>query len=633
MKRVLFLAGTCMFFLAGTGLSLQAQCLQNWTYTTPIIITNSNPTPLVNFQVKLVVNTAAPIGAGHMLSSGNDIRFTQGNCCNELCFYVESGMNTSTTTIWVKVDSIPASGNTTIQMNYGNPSATDAQTPHCTFDLWEPFDSTSNHFTPSCGSGVYGVSGGVGVISWGSSYVAPSDITFDMDTVYTAEMNVTAASGNWPGINFSGATPSVNHGYSMLLGSGVRIGKAGSSAPDYCRGENWASTVFSTPVSVTGIWSITWISTGNIIGEFPGLGLLTSTDTEHSRNQDLKVCIGGISGGTGSLSMEWVRVRKYAPIAPAISAGSETTLSFLSVSLGPDTAFCGAINLNLDAGAGFSSYAWSGVASGTAQTTNVNTAGQVIIYAVDASSCPSTDTLLVTQFPPVNVSLGSDIMMCFGDTANLDAGAGFSNYLWSVSATTQTISVLNPGTYDVVVTDANGCTASDTVVVGLYPTPTAAFNQTSVSQTTTFTNTSTGGSTYFWDFGDGNTSTAMDTIHTFTTPGTYNVCLTVTSSNGCTATTCTSVTVTNTGIHENMAAAGISLYPNPATNTIWLNAITQLEAVQIAIVDMLGKTVVVKSYPDLTQQSIDITALHPGNYIVQISTGGKIYYTNLVVAK
>jgi hypothetical protein len=633
MKRVLFLAGIGISFFTATWLPAQAQCLQNWTYTTPVTITNANPTPLLNFQVKLVVNTAALVGAGHMQASGNDIRFTQGNCCNELCYYIESGMNTSSTTIWVKLDSIAASGTATIQMNYGNPSATDGQNPQCTFDLWEPFDNTPNHFTPSCGAGTYGVSAGVGTIGWSSNYVAVSDLTFDMDTVYTAEMNITAASGNWPGINFSGVTAGSNFGYSMLLGSGVRIGKAGSSAPDYCRGENWASTVYTTPPSVTGLWSITWINTGNIIGDFPGLGLLTSTDVEHSRNQDLKLCIGGISGGTGSMSMDWVRVRKYAAVTPTFTTGSETSLSFLSVSLGPDTSFCGAINLNLDAGSGFTSYTWSGIASGTTQTTTVNTAGQVIVIAVDASSCPSTDTLLVSQFPPVNVDLGPDVMMCMGDTASLDAGSGFSTYLWSVGTTTQSIQVFIADTFEVEVTDANGCSASDTIVVGLYPNPTAAFTQTSVSQTTTFTNTSTGATSYFWDFGDGNTSTAMDTIHTFTTPGTYNVCLTVTSSNGCTASTCTSVTVTNTGIHETMNEAGISLYPNPATHTIWLNSLTQLETVQVGIVDMLGKTVFVKTYPNLTQQSIDITTLHPGNYVVQIHTGGKIYYTNLVVAK
>lgn len=701
-KLYAFLFLLFLLFVGSTG--SYSQCLLGWNYKIPVDVSNPNPGALTNYQVKLTVNTAALVSAGHMQASGNDIRFTQGGCCNFLPHTIESGMNTASTIIWVKVGSIPAAGNATIDLNYGNLSAVSADNPSATFDLWEPFDNSVNHFSAACGSGTYTVASGAADISWPSSNIVSSDITFDMDTVYTGEMMVNSASGNWPGINFSGATPGSNFGYSMLLGSGVRIGKAGSSAPDYCRGENWASTVFSTPGSVTGLWSITWIATGNIIGDFPGLGLLTSTDTEHSRSQDMKLCLGGISGGTGAMNIDWVRVRKYVAIVPTFSFGSESPLSFQTVSIGNDTTVCDISGgLLMDAGAGFSSYTWSGTASGSAQTATVNAVGQVIIHATDASSCPSSDTILVTEFSPINLNIGVDQIICLEDTTTLDAGAGFTNYVWSSGGTNQLESVSAAGNYIATVTDVNGCTDSDTLVVtefspinlnigvdqficsgdtatldagsgftnyawssggtnqfelvstagnfiatvtdgngcsdadtigvSFYPQPTSSFSFSSTSLATTFTNTSTGGVSYLWDFGDGNTSTNVDTVHVFAVSGTYNVCLTVTNSNNCETTTCTSVTVANTGVHENMAAAGITLYPNPATNTIWLNSITQLETVQVGIVDMLGKMVFVRSYPSLTQQSIDITALDPGNYVIQISSGGKIYYTSLVVAK
>lgn len=48
-----------------------------------------------------------------------------------------------------------------------------------------------------------------------------------------------------------------------------------------------------------------------------------------------------------------------------------------------------------------------------------------------------------------------------------------------------------------------------------------------------FTNNSANGNTFFWDFGDGNTSTAVNPTHLYSNAGTYNVTLVVTDSNHC----------------------------------------------------------------------------------------------------
>lgn len=60
---------------------------------------------------------------------------------------------------------------------------------------------------------------------------------------------------------------------------------------------------------------------------------------------------------------------------------------------------------------------------------------------------------------------------------------------------------------------------------------------------------------YEWDFGDGNTSTEQNPTHTYTAPGTYNVCLTITAHNpNCTATFCHHVVVMHPPPHECHAA-------------------------------------------------------------------------------
>ena len=55
--------------------------------------------------------------------------------------------------------------------------------------------------------------------------------------------------------------------------------------------------------------------------------------------------------------------------------------------------------------------------------------------------------------------------------------------------------------------------------------------------------TATGNLTYSWNFGDGASSTVSNPTHTYNSPGAYAVCLTITSSTGCTSSHCDSVLV------------------------------------------------------------------------------------------
>lgn len=72
-------------------------------------------------------------------------------------------------------------------------------------------------------------------------------------------------------------------------------------------------------------------------------------------------------------------------------------------------------------------------------------------------------TLTVHELP--TVSLGNDFTLCGNCEETLDAGAGFEEYVWSNGLDIQAITVGEPGEYFVKVTDANGCSNADTVVV------------------------------------------------------------------------------------------------------------------------------------------------------------------------
>lgn len=102
-----------------------------------------------------------------------------------------------------------------------------------------------------------------------------------------------------------------------------------------------------------------------------------------------------------------------------------------------------------------------------------------------------------------------------------------------------------PGSYEVCLTAANevGSTQSCQMVSVLFA-PVASFDiDTLDNGLYGFTDLSTNDpSSWTWDFGDGNTSTAQNPTHTFTAAGTFNICLTATNAAG-NNTACQSLTV------------------------------------------------------------------------------------------
>ena len=131
----------------------------------------------------------------------------------------------------------------------------------------------------------------------------------------------------------------------------------------------------------------------------------------------------------------------------------------------------------------------------------------------------------------------------------------------------------NNGTYTVCLTEAGLCdtiTVCDTIIVGCTP-PTASFSVAVSGSTATFTNTSTGGTSQIWDFGDGNFSTMMSPSHTYAANGTYTVCLVV--ANACdTVTTCQSVQIGCTlpvaGFNFTQNGAQFSFVDNTSFNPV-----------------------------------------------------------------
>jgi gliding motility-associated-like protein len=69
------------------------------------------------------------------------------------------------------------------------------------------------------------------------------------------------------------------------------------------------------------------------------------------------------------------------------------------------------------------------------------------------------------------VDLGPDTSICIGDSLVLDAGPGYTTYLWQDASNAQTLTVYNSGYYSVTTTDANGCVYIDSVLIQALPPP------------------------------------------------------------------------------------------------------------------------------------------------------------------
>lgn len=209
------------------------------------------------------------------------------------------------------------------------------------------------------------------------------------------------------------------------------------------------------------------------------------------------------------------------------------------------TSICTGQSTTLDAGAGFTSYAWTGPNGFTAntQTISVSAAGTYSVTVTDASGCTGSANTTVTVGANVNPTITGNLNLCTGQSTTLDAGAGFTTYAWTgpsgFTAATQTISVATAGAYTVNVTNASGCTgtASATVVVNAVPTPAITGTLTVCNGSSTTLDGGAGFSSYAWTGPSGFTATTQ-TI-TVTAGGTYN--LTVTNAGGCQGTTSATV--------------------------------------------------------------------------------------------
>ncbi len=94
-------------------------------YKTTFTIQNDSNQILNDYQVLIIFNTASSIAAGHMQVNGEDLRFTADSCSpvSYFDYWIEDGINTDSTRIWVKIPLLLSNSSTNFLLWYGDPLA------------------------------------------------------------------------------------------------------------------------------------------------------------------------------------------------------------------------------------------------------------------------------------------------------------------------------------------------------------------------------------------------------------------------------------------------------------------------------------------------------------------------------
>ncbi len=317
-----------------------SSCLApQWQYRVPITITNPNNTSASGFQIPVIFNSMALISANKMQADGADIRFTDCSC-GVLPHWIESGLNTPTTRVWVRIPSLPANSTITIYMYYGNPAAPDVSNASNVFDYWEDFSSLSipSDWTVEPGA-IYTLSGGILRIDQGTIY-RNTPLPFFLNNGYFLESRMrfyaVGTGGSYWG-NYSG-----NLQANSSMNGGCPSNSCGNAVIHYMREHNSQDIIGLVGDGSTNSYNIfgasCWPSANNtwyILGEKilsnqvifqQDYSNQCNTGTFSWSNNIPWIIIGFFYGGgfnNQDTDYDWIRCRKALPIDPSINLGTE----------------------------------------------------------------------------------------------------------------------------------------------------------------------------------------------------------------------------------------------------------------------------------------------------------------------
>jgi predicted transcriptional regulator len=408
---------------------------------------------------------------------------------------------------------------------------------------------------------------------------APAGLNYNWTNGATTQSITVNTSGNYGITATNVAGCSTTSSVVAVTVNPLPLANITSSSTTLCQGSN---LVLNAPANaVSYAWS-NGATTQNIIINAPGNYSLTMTDANGCSASASTTIVNGIN-----------------PQA-SISAGGATT-------------FCQGGNVVLNA-AGGTSFLWNNGA--TTQSISVTTPGNYSVMVTNVAGCSamSNSTMVnVLQAPNAVATAYGATTFCQGGSVII-ATSGGTTYTWSNGSTAQSITPITSGTYSVIVTGSNGCTAtSNAINVTVNPTPTAVITP---SGATTFCEGSsvnlvaTGGATYAWNNGSTNATLAV------TAGGTYTV--TVTNAGGCTDTETMTVTVNEvpsafivtSGATTFCQGGEVSLTAQTGNTYVWSNNATT-QSISVSTPGTYSATILSPNGCSVTSNAITVTVNQP----------------------
>ncbi len=537
--------------------------------------------------------------------------------------------------------------------------------------LWSTGDVTTIVIGLAAGTYTVTVTDNMGCSMVGSvTLVSPGGVS----GVTSVIQNISCNGGNDGSatVNPSGGTPPYTYSWATVpvqttqTAINLPFGNTNVTLSDATGCAQTLTVTITQPTGVQG--SATVVSNGSCSGQNDGVATATGSggtpgytyqwnDPGNTMNATVSNLAPGawqvtITDTNGCSTTAAVNINNV----PGVNASAQT-VGNASCGGGAD----GSVAVNATGGTPGFMYVWDDANAQTTQTATGLTAGTYTVTVTDTNGCtatsqasvsePGTISTTVVTLQNANCGVANGALQCAAG-----GGAGGFTYIWDTGATTANLFGVMAGTYVVTVTDFNGCSVTDSGVVGTIGGPVLTTTSTVETCNTgngTATVNGVGGPTpytYLWDAAAANqtTQTAVNL-----SSGTYSVSVTdgnscqvvttVTVTDNCGSCNMTVSTTTNNESCNNLCDGSITATPASGTGPftyLWSDGqITQtasglcLGTYDVTVTDAASCAVV--SNGTVSGPSLLSAATSPMNpacgsangSITATSTGGTLPYT------
>lgn len=290
-------------------------------------------------------------------------------------------------------------------------------------------------------------------------------------------------------------SPTANAGTDQTICDGQTATLSGSGGGNYSWSSGGSSATENVSPSTNTTYTLT-VTNGFGCQDQDDVNVVVNPLPNAFAGNDITVCNGGNATitATGGTSYMWdgglgagatqsltniTSAVTYTVTVTDANGCVDTDDIFIDVGAalqpdaGSDASICAGESYTLSASGGIN-YSWNqGLGAGASHVITPSATTEYIVSVDDGGGCSGEDTVLITVNALPTADAGVDQTICEGETANLSASGG-TNYNWDNSlgnGQNQSVSPASTTTYIVTVTDANGCTDTDDIVVTVNPLP------------------------------------------------------------------------------------------------------------------------------------------------------------------